>query len=380
MTQPTTFAMVAGEASGDMLAAMLLQGLVQRWPQLSSEGIGGSAMANHGFKPLWGYEKLAVRGYVEVLKHYWEIVGIRRQLKAHWTRNPPTAFIGVDAPDFNLDLAKHLKAQGVPTIHYVCPSIWAWRPERIETIRQSVDHVLCVFPFETELLERHKIAATYVGHPLAHKIPQIIDLEAARNALRIPLDATLIALLPGSRKSEIDYLALRFLNAAKLMATRQPGLQFILPTLPAFLPAIQAMVQQIGGVPGLQICEGQSHTALAACDVTLIASGTATLEAALFKRPMVIAYNMHALSWQIMRRKKLQPWVGLPNILLQDFAVPELLQDVATPEALADETLQWLAHPGAVRTLQARFDSLHSSLKMNTTQLATDAIEKIIAH
>ncbi len=380
MTQPTTFAMVAGEASGDMLAAMLLQGLVQRWPQLSSEGIGGSAMANHGFKPLWGYEKLAVRGYVEVFKHYWEIVGIRRQLKERWTRNPPTAFIGVDAPDFNLDLAKHLKAQGVPTIHYVCPSIWAWRPERIETIRQSVDHVLCVFPFETELLERHKIAATYVGHPLAHKIPQVIDLEAARNALRIPLDATLIALLPGSRKSEIDYLALWFLKAAKLMATRQPGLQFILPTLPAFLPAIQAMVQQIGGVPGLQICEGQSHTALAACDVTLIASGTATLEAALFKRPMVIAYNMHALSWQIMRRKKLQPWVGLPNILLQDFAVPELLQDAATPEALADETLQWLAHPEAVRTLQARFDALHSSLKMNTTQLATDAIEKIIAH
>ena len=372
--------MVAGEASGDMLAAMLLQGMVQRWPQLSSEGIGGSAMAIHGFKPLWGYEKLAVRGYVEVLKHYWEIVGIRRQLKERWTRNPPTAFIGVDAPDFNLDLAKHLKAQGVPTIHYVCPSIWAWRPERIETIRQSVDHVVCVFPFETELLLRHKIAATYVGHPLAHKIPQVIDRDAARKTLNVSLDTTLVALLPGSRKSEIDYLALRFLKAAKLMATRQPGLQFILPTLPAFLPAIHAMVQQIGGVPGLQICEGQSHTALAACDVTLIASGTATLEAALFKRPMVIAYNMHALSWQIMRRKKLQPWVGLPNILLQDFAVPELLQDAATPEALADETLQWLAHPEAVRTLQARFDALHRSLKMDTTQLATDAIEKIIAH
>ena len=380
MTQPTTFAMVAGEASGDMLAAMLLQGLVQRWPQLASEGIGGAAMAAYGFKPLWGYEKLAVRGYVEVLKHYWEIVGIRRQLKARWTQKPPTAFIGIDAPDFNLDLAKHLKAQGVPTIHYVCPSIWAWRPERLETIRQSVDHVLCVFPFETELLERQRIAATYVGHPLAHKIPQVIDRDAARKALNIPLDATLVALLPGSRKSEIDYLALRFIEAAKRMAARQPGLKFILPTLPAFLPTIQAMVQQIGGVPGLQICEGQSHAALAACDVTLIASGTATLEAALFKRPMVIAYNMHALSWQIMRRKKLQPWVGLPNILLQDFAVPELLQDAATPEALADETLQWLAHPEAERTLQARFDALHSSLKMDTTQLATDAIEKIIAH
>jgi len=257
MTQPTTFAMVAGEASGDMLAAMLLQGMVQRWPHLSSEGIGGPAMAAHGFKPIWGYEKLAVRGYVEVLKHYWEIVGIRRQLKARWTQKPPKAFIGIDAPDFNLDLAKHLKAQGIPTIHYVCPSIWAWRPERIETIRQSVDHVLCVFPFESELLERHKIAATYVGHPLAHKIPQVIDRDAARNALNIPLDAKLVALLPGSRKSEIDYLALRFLKAAKRMADHHPGLQFILPTLPAFVPPIQAMVQQIGGVPGLQICEGQ---------------------------------------------------------------------------------------------------------------------------
>jgi lipid-A-disaccharide synthase len=215
---------------------------------------------------------------------------------------------------------------------------------------------------------------------LAHKIPQVIDRNAARKALNIPVDATLVALLPGSRKSEIDYLALRFLKAAKRMAQRQPGLQFILPTLPAFVPSIQAMVQQIGGLPGLQICEGQSHAALAACDVTLIASGTATLEAALFKCPMVIAYNMNAISWQIMRRKKLQPWVGLPNILLQDFAVPELLQDAATPDALADETLRWLSHPESVRALKARFDALHSSLKMDTTQLATDAIEKIIAH
>ena len=370
--------MVAGEASGDMLAAMLLKGIVQRWPQLVSEGIGGAAMVAQGFKPSWGYEKLAVRGYVEVLQHYWEIVGIRRQLKARWTQKPPSAFIGIDAPDFNLDLAKHLKAQGITTIHYVCPSIWAWRPERVETIRQSVDHVLCVFPFETELLERHKIAATYVGHPLAHKIPQVIDRDAARKALNIPLDATLVALLPGSRKSEIDYLALRFLKAAKRMATRQPGLQFILPTLPAFLPTLQAMVQQIGGVPDLQICEGQSHAALAACDVTLIASGTATLEAALFKRPMVIAYNMHWLSWWIMRRKKLQRWVGLPNILCEDFVVPEFLQDAATPQALADATLQWLRSPDKTQALVQRFTALHAQLQRDTSQLAADAIEKIL--
>jgi len=380
MTQPTTFAMVAGEASGDMLAAMLLEGMKPLWPLMSAEGIGGASMVAQGFRPLWGCEKLAVRGYIEVFKHYWEIIGIRRQLKNRWAQKPPSVFIGIDAPDFNLDLAKHLKKQGIPTIHYVCPSIWAWRAERIETIRQSVDHVLCVFPFETEILERHRIACTYVGHPLAHKIPLAIDRDVARRALGIPLDACVVALLPGSRKSEIDYLALRFLKAAQLMASRQPGLHFMLPTLPAFRSSLEAMVKHIGGVPGLQICEGQSHAVLAACDVTLIASGTATLEAALFKRPMVIAYNMHPLSWQIMRRKKLQPWVGLPNILLQDFAVPELLQDAATPQALASETLHWLNHPEAVRVLQERFLSLHQRLKMDTSQLANHAIEKVLAY
>jgi lipid-A-disaccharide synthase len=261
----------------------------------------------------------------------------------------------------------------------VCPSIWAWRADRVEKIRQSVDHVLCIFPFETDLLAQHDIEATYVGHPLAQNIPDVPDRAAARNALGLPHDATVVALLPGSRSSEIEYLAHRFLQAAQRMAQQQPGLHFVLPAMPTLRARIDALVQEVGGVPNLLVLNGQSHTALAACDVTLIASGTATLEAALFKRPMVIAYNMNWLSWQIMRRKKLQAWVGLPNILCQDFVVPELLQEAATPDALASEVLQWLDRPAAMAAVQQRFATLHDTLRRDTPALAAHAIEKVLA-
>jgi lipid-A-disaccharide synthase len=316
---------------------------------------------------------------VEVLRHYREIVGIRHQLRERLLANPPSAFIGVDAPDFNLDLERDLKAQGIPTIHFVCPSVWAWRADRVEKIRQSVDHVLCIFPFETDLLAQHGIDATYVGHPLAKNIPDVLDRAAARTALGLPQDATVVALLPGSRSSEIEYLAQRFLQAAQRMARQQPGIHFVLPAMPALRARIEAIAKEVGEVPNLLVLNGQSHAALAACDVTLIASGTATLEAALFKRPMVIAYNMNWLSWQIMRRKKLQPWVGLPNILCQDFVVPELLQDAATPDALAHEVLQWLANPAAAAAVQQRFAALHDTLRRDTPALAAHAIEKVLA-
>ena len=379
MTQPVSFSLVAGEASGDLLAGLLLGGLHKQWPDMHSAGIGGPRMAQHGFQAWWPYEKLAVRGYVEVLRHYREIVNIRAQLKQRLLANPPSAFIGVDAPDFNLDLERDLKAAGIPAVHFVCPSIWAWRADRVEKIRQSVDHVLCIFPFETELLAQHGIASTYVGHPLAQTIPDVIDPAAARVQLGLPSNATVVALLPGSRSSEIEYLAKRFLLAAQRLAQRQPGLHFVLPAMPALKNRIQALVHEVGGVPNLLLLEGQSHAALAACDVTLIASGTATLEAALFKRPMVIAYNMHWLSWQIMRRKKLQAWVGLPNILCQEFVVPELLQDAATPDALASEVLQWLDQPARIQHIQQRFAALHDSLRRDTPTLAAHAIEKILA-
>jgi lipid-A-disaccharide synthase len=379
MAQALSFSLVAGEASGDLLAGLLLGGMRDKWPDMHSAGIGGPCMATQGFEPWWPYEILAVRGYVEVLRHYREIVGIRHQLRERLLAHPPSAFIGVDAPDFNLDLERDLKAHGIPTVHFVCPSIWAWRADRVEKIRQSVDHVLCIFPFETELLAQHGIESTYVGHPLAKNIPNVPDRAAARTALGLPQDATVVALLPGSRSSEIEYLARRFLQAAQRMARQQPGLHFVLPAMPALRARIEAIASEVGEVPNLWVLNGQSHTALAACDVTLIASGTATLEAALFKRPMVIAYNMNWLSWQIMRRKKLQPWVGLPNILCQDFVVPELLQDAATPEALAHEVLQWLANPAAVAAVQQRFTSLHDTLRRDTPALAAHAIEKVLA-
>ena len=377
--------MVAGETSGDLLAGLLLDGLRARWPSLTSGGIGGVQMVHRDFQAWWPSEKLAVRGYVEVLRHYREIAGIRVQLKNRLLNGPgprPDIFIGVDAPDFNLGLEAALKVEGVKTVHFVCPSIWAWRADRIETIKRSVDHVLCIFPFEPALLARHGIAATYVGHPLANVIPLQPDRQTARRSLGLRDEDTVVAILPGSRKSEIQYLAKRFFQAAALVRRAQPAIKFIVPAIPALKNLIERLADEVGILADVQIVASQSHTVLAACDVTLIASGTATLEAALFKRPMVIAYNMNWLSWQIMRRKQLQPWVGLPNVLCQEFVVPELLQDAATPQALAGALLQWVeaktSAPDKIKAVQQRFTRLHEELQRDTSQLATDAIQKIL--
>ena len=379
MNSSKRFALVAGETSGDLLAGLLLGGVRQRWPDLKSFGIGGSQMAAQGFEAWWPSEKLAVRGYVEVLRHYREIVGIRTQLQQRLlSTDRPDVFIGVDAPDFNLDLEANLKADGVRTVHFVCPSIWAWRADRVEKIRRSADHVLCIFPFEPELLARHDIPATYVGHPLANVIPLEPDRAAARLALGLREEDTVVAILPGSRASEVQYLAEVFFEAASRLRSARPGIRFVVPAVPALRERIEVAARSAGLGAELQVIAGQSHTALAACDVTLIASGTATLEAALFKRPMVIAYNMNWLSWQIMRRKQLQPWVGLPNILCGDFVVPEMLQEAATPEALAQGVLDWLDAPERIGALQQRFTTLHHTLRRDTAQLATDAIEKVL--
>jgi len=377
-TTPRQFALVAGEASGDLLASLLLEGLQARWPDMHAAGIGGPRMLARGFESWWPQEKLAVRGYIEVLRHYAEIAGIRRQLKARLLREWPQLFIGVDAPDFNLDLEAGLRGRGLKTVHFVCPSIWAWRADRVEKIRAAADHVLCIFPFEPALLAKQGIAASYVGHPVANVIPITPDRVAARAALGIEADATVVALLPGSRRSELRYLASRFFSAAALMQRAQPALKFIAPVLPALRAEVEQLLAASPMAGQVQLLDGQSHTALAACDVTLIASGTATLEAALFKRPMVIAYNMHSLSWRLMHRQQLQPWVGLPNILCGEFVVPELLQDAATPEALAEATLAWLAAPDRVTALQRRFATLHDELRRDTPTLCADAIQKVL--
>ena len=373
------FALVAGEASGDLLAGLLLDGMKTRWPSMTSCGIGGPKMTARGFDTWWPHDKLAVRGYVEVLKHYREIVGIRKQLAARLLASKPDAFIGVDAPDFNLDLEAQLKAQGVKTIHFVSPSIWAWRGKRVERIRSAVDHVLCLFPFEPAMYAAHGVQATFVGHPLADAIPLDVPRAASRSVLSLQADEVVVALLPGSRRSEIEFVAPVLLTAAAEMHRQRPRLKFILPVVPGLLDLVEPLRQKLAAEVPIELLNGQSHEALAACDVTLVASGTATLEAALFKRPMVITYNMQWLSWQMMKRMKYQPWVGLPNILLNDFAVPELLQNAATPQALAQAAFAWLDNPGACAALAVRFDALHRTLQQNTAVATTHAIEKILA-
>ena len=376
--QTQQIAMVAGEASGDLLASLLIPSLQQQWPGVQLHGIGGPRMNALGFESWWPVSKLAVRGYVEVLKHYREIVGIRRQLKQRLLNNPPYLFIGVDAPDFNLDLAKDLRQQGIPTLQFVSPSVWAWRAERLQQIRNSVDHVLCLFPFEPALLAQHGIAATFVGHPIAHTIPDQVDKGPVRAALGLDENDLVLTLMPGSRQSEIAQLAPVFLQAAKLLQQQHPKLRVLLPVAPGLMAAVQAHLQY-SGLKNIRLLDGQSHAALGAADLVLVASGTATLEAALFKRPMVIAYKMPWLSWQITNRKRLQAWVGLPNILCQDFVVPELLQDAATPQAMANALQHWLDHPEQVNHLQQAFQDLHQSLKQDMSSLARHALQEIIA-
>jgi lipid-A-disaccharide synthase len=376
-------AMVAGETSGDLLAGLLIDGMQAHWPDLQTCGIGGPQMQRRGFDAWWPSEKLAVHGYsMEVLRRLRELLGIRKQLRERLLKDSPDVFIGVDAPDFNLGLEADLRAAGIKTVHFVCPSVWAWRAERVEKIRRSADHVLCIFPFEPELLARHGIAATYVGHPLAGVIPMVPDRAAARAQLGLQDTDEVLAILPGSRSSEIAYITQPFFEAAALIRKARPAIKLIVPAVPALRERIVQAAQAAGLGGVVQIVSGQSHAVLAACDTTLIASGTATLEAALFKRPMVIGYHMHPLSWWLMRRKQLQPWVGLPNILCGDFVVPELIQDAATPQALCAATLQWLDarqhHPERITALEQRFTALHESLRRNTPQLAADAIQKIL--
>jgi lipid-A-disaccharide synthase len=375
-------AMVAGEASGDLLAAAMLSACRGRWPGLQAMGIGGPAMLAQGFEAWWPQSRLAVRGYVEVLPRLRELLAMRRALAQRLLAQPPDVFMGVDAPDFNLDLEVALRERGVPTVHFVSPSFWAWRAGKIDKLRRTAGHVLCIFPFEPELLQAHGVPATYVGHPLAQVIPMQPDRVAARRVLGLPEQARVLALLPGSRTSELKYIAPRFLQAARLLLAERPELQLVLPALPALREAAQALVAAAGLQGRVTVTQGQSHQVLAACDVTLIASGTATLEAALFKRPMVIAYHMNWLSWQIMRRKKLQPWVGLPNILCQDFVVPELLQEAATPHALAAAVAQWLDDldraPQRIAQLHTRFTALHHELQRDTATLASDAIAQVL--
>jgi lipid-A-disaccharide synthase len=374
--------MVAGETSGDLLAGRLLSGLRPLLPDAAMHGIGGSNMAEYGFVSDWPMEKLAVRGLFEVLAHYREIKAIQCALRDRLLAEKPAVFIGVDAPDFNLDLEIQLKQAGIPTMHFISPSIWAWRGGRIKKIAKAVSHMLVVFPFEEAIYRKAGIPATYVGHPLAEVIPMVPDSAAARVALGLLPDTRVVAIMPGSRMSELKYNTAAFIGAARLLLQRDPALRFVVPMAGQPQQRYFSELVTLAGLADvpLQIIDGQSHLAMAASDAVLVASGTASLEVALFKKPMVVAYKMMRASWHVMRHMGYQPWIGLPNILAQDFVVPELLQDAATPQALADALWQQLDNQPQRDRLQQRFTEMHHALLRNTAQESAQAVLSVIGN
>ena len=380
-TAPPVIGMVAGEASGDLLGAHLIAALRAQLPGARFIGIGGPKMQSAGLDSLFPMERLAVRGYAEVLRHYPGLVWMRRKLRLSLLDARPQLFIGVDAPDFNLGLEARLKRAGIPVVHYVSPSIWAWRGGRIATIARSVDHVLALFPFEPAIFRKAGVAATYVGHPLADLIPEQDRTAGVRAQLKIAPERKVIALLPGSRQSELRYMADTFIATAKLLAQKIEQPLFLVPLASRETREIfEAALYRAGAAElPLTILFGHAGDALAAADVVLVASGTATLEAALLKKPMVITYKMAGASWLLMRRMGYQPYIGLPNILAGEFVVPEMLQHDATPENLA-QALHNALNDGVLRArLVQRFAAIHRVLKCNTAEQAARAVLPMLA-
>ncbi len=385
--------MVAGEPSGDLLASRIMRGLQAGMPDVQCEGIGGPAMQQQGLQCWHPMHALTVFGYVDALKRLPSLLRTYGDVKSRWLRQPPSVFVGIDAPDFNLRLEQQLKAAGVPTVHFVGPSIWAWRYERIHTIRKAVSHMLVLFPFETAIYEKEGIPVTYVGHPLAQDIPMQPDREGARTRLGLPTGARVLAVLPGSRRSEVALLAPRFLSAVQILQAQDPDLQILVPMVNAQRREQFAQLLAQTPVRNLHMLQQQDSEAgrpaawqtMEAADAVLVASGTATLETALFKRPMVISYVLSPLmrrlmAWKSGQEKPLLPWVGLPNVLLNDFAVPELLQEDATPEKLAEATWTALTDPALAQDLYQRFSALHASLLRDTPGLAAEVILKLARH
>jgi lipid-A-disaccharide synthase len=367
---------VAGEASGDLLGSHLIEALRQSLPNARFIGIGGPKMQAAGMEVMFPMEKLAVFGYIDALKHYREIAGIRNQLRKSLIRNPPDLFIGIDAPDFNLDLELALKHKGIPTVHYVSPSIWAWRGERIHKIKNAVSHILTLFPFEAPLYEQAGVPVTYVGHPLADMLPEYPQRDLMREQMRIPKLAKVFALLPGSRQSEVKYLAETYIQTSKLILQKLPTAQFLVPLASRETRTIfENMLWKLEAqeLP-ITMLFGHAHDAMIAADGVLVASGTASLEAALLKRPMVITYKMLPLTYWLSRRKAYLPYVGLPNVLAGKFVVPEILQDDATPENLSQALLNLVGDKSAVAELDILFAHIYAQLKQDTAHKAAQAI------
>jgi lipid-A-disaccharide synthase len=375
-----SLALVAGEVSGDMLAGRLLAGLRPHLPGARFHGIGGPRMIEQGLVSDVAMDTLTVRGLFEVIPRYREIKGIQNRLRDRLLAERPAAFIGADYPGFNLGLEEQLRAAGIPTVHFVSPQIWAWRGGRIKKIQRAVSHMLVIFPFEEQIYRDAGVPVTYIGHPLAELIPLQPDVVAARRALGLPENARVVTVMPGSRMAEIKYLAEPFVRTVKLLAQRDPSLKFVTPMAGERQRALFAELLAKAGLSDvpIQIVDGQSHTAIAAGDAVLVASGTATLEVALFKKPMVIAYKVMEASWQIMRHMGYMPWIGLPNILSREFVVPEFLQHAAKPEALADAVWKQLEDVNARQKLEQRFTDMHHSLLRNSASVSAQAVLQVI--
>lgn len=365
---------LAGEASGDILGSRVIAALRERVPELQVEGIGGPLMEAQGLRSLYPMERLSVMGFVEPLKRLPELLRIRGSLYRHFRDNPPDLFLGIDSPDFNLRLEYRLRRRGIATAHLVSPTVWAWRRGRIKGIRRAVDRMLCLFPFELPIYREHGVPATFVGHPLAEEIPREVDRSAARVNLGLADEGPLLALLPGSRGGEVGLLAPLFLGAVALLQAKLPGLRCVMPAASADR-AVQLQTLLDSGPPlPVTLVEGRSREVMAAADAVLLASGTATLEAMLLKRPMVVAYRMAPLSWALVSRLVKTPWAALPNILAGRELVPELIQDAATPEAMAAALLPLLSGAAQAEAQQVAFDQIHQALSLNFAGAAADAL------
>ncbi|MDF7675344.1 lipid-A-disaccharide synthase [Neisseriaceae bacterium ESL0693] len=375
-TSELTIALCAGEASGDLLGAHLMRAIRSRQPNVRFVGIGGPRMQAEGMESLYQQEKLAVRGFTEVVKRLPEILAIRMGLVRSLRNIRPDVFVGIDAPDFNLGVAAKLKAAGIPTLHYVSPSVWAWRRGRVKKIVRQVDEVLCLFPMEAELYQKAGGRAQFVGHPLAQLLPLTTNKSARRAQLRLADSAPVFTLMPGSRVSELEYMAPLFLEAAEIIHQRYPDAQFLLPlaTVATREYMLSLLSQPQWHKLPVRLLFAHADLACQASDVVLVASGTATLEVALCQRPMVISYKISALTYAYVKRKIKVPHVGLPNILLGKAAVPELLQQEATPMKLAEAVLHWYESPQEVAALQQDFTDLHLQLRQDTDALAAEAV------
>ena len=378
VTQPTTLILCAGEASGDQLGAGLIAELKRRRPELKFVGIGGPAMRAAGMDCWWDAQELSHMGLVEVLKHLPRLLRLRREFVERIAASGATIYIGIDAPDFNLGVERRLKAQGMRTLHYVSPSIWAWRQGRAKTIGECADRVLCLFPFEPELYARHGVDARFVGHPFADEMPLQVDRVGARQGLGLRDDLCLLALVPGSRRGEIERLGADFLGAAALLCARRPDLGVLIAASNEALAVRlrQLLQQQPELAARAHIVVGQMRTVLAACDIALVASGTATLETALSRRPMAVGYRIAPLTYWIVRALCLLKvkYYSLPNVLAGHELVPEISQNQLTPESLAQALERWLDDPAAVTSFEQECDAIHRRLRCDASQRAADTV------